>query len=190
VAGRNDVPSSTNFTPDGETLYYRVGKILKVLDDTLAARIPDLQDLKEANGESGGKGSPAKTADAPPVTPPSSSTTGTQSLASGSASQQSETTLVIPPQLIPRNQRLKQAFPTSNDVARTEVESAHLFVPGGALPREYLAQSILAKADLPSLQNESSLASLTFYRKHATDDATTTRLENAYRIFALIPAAK
>ena len=35
----------------GETLYYRVSKILKVLHDTLSGKIPDLQDLKGANGE-------------------------------------------------------------------------------------------------------------------------------------------
>jgi hypothetical protein len=49
--GRSDIPSQTNLTPDGETLYYRVSKILKVLDDTLANKIPDLQDLKDAKGD-------------------------------------------------------------------------------------------------------------------------------------------
>jgi hypothetical protein len=49
--GRGDIPSQTNLTPDGETLYYRVSKILKVLDDTLANKIPDLQDLKDAKGD-------------------------------------------------------------------------------------------------------------------------------------------
>jgi hypothetical protein len=68
--GRADIPSATNLTPDGETLYYRVTKILKVLNDTLARKIPDLQDLKEAEGESGGDVSPAKPVDASPVTPP------------------------------------------------------------------------------------------------------------------------
>jgi hypothetical protein len=64
--GRSDIPSRTNLTPDGETLYYRASKILKVLNDTLAGKIPDLQDLKEANGESAGS-SPAKSIGAPPV---------------------------------------------------------------------------------------------------------------------------
>ena len=49
---RSDVPSQTELTPDGESLYYRVSKILKVLHDTLSSKIPDLEDLKEANGES------------------------------------------------------------------------------------------------------------------------------------------
>src|SRR6267143_4430405 len=48
---RSGIPSDVELSPAGETLYYRVGKILKVLDDTLSSKIPDLQDLKEANGE-------------------------------------------------------------------------------------------------------------------------------------------
>jgi hypothetical protein len=51
---RCDIPSPTYLTPDGESLYYRVSKILKVLHDTLSSKIPDLQDLKEAHGESSG----------------------------------------------------------------------------------------------------------------------------------------
>src|ERR1044072_4476791 len=57
---RGDIPSGTCLTADGETLYYRVSKVLKVLNDTLAGKIPDLQDLKEANGEGSASGSPAK----------------------------------------------------------------------------------------------------------------------------------
>lgn len=68
--GRSDIPSQTNLTPDGETLYYRASKILKVLNDTLASRIPDLQDLKEAHGESGASGAPAIPADASTVGTP------------------------------------------------------------------------------------------------------------------------
>ena len=48
---RADIPSQTVLTPDGETLYYRVSKILKVLNDVLASKIPDLQDLKDAKGD-------------------------------------------------------------------------------------------------------------------------------------------
>jgi hypothetical protein len=47
----SNVPSGDSLSPDGERLYYRVTKILKVLDDALSAKIPDLQDLKDANGE-------------------------------------------------------------------------------------------------------------------------------------------
>jgi hypothetical protein len=63
INGRSNIPSHTNLTPDGETLYYRVSKILKVLNDVLANKIPDLQDLKEAHGEPAGPGSPALSAD-------------------------------------------------------------------------------------------------------------------------------
>lgn len=51
---KNHIPYSDRLTPDGETLYYRVGKTLKVLDDVLAAKIPNLDDLKEAHGEATG----------------------------------------------------------------------------------------------------------------------------------------
>jgi len=61
-AARGDIPSQDLLTPDGETLYYRVSKILKVLNDTLASKIPDLQDLKAAQGETTTPASPAKPA--------------------------------------------------------------------------------------------------------------------------------
>ena len=64
---RSGIPSPTYLTPDGESLYYRVSKILKVLHDTLSAKIPDLQDLKDANGESSGSASSAKPKDAAPA---------------------------------------------------------------------------------------------------------------------------
>jgi hypothetical protein len=70
INGRRDIPSQTNLTPDGETLYYRASRILKVLNDTLASKIPDLQDLKEAHGESGASGAPAIPADASTVGTP------------------------------------------------------------------------------------------------------------------------
>jgi hypothetical protein len=73
---RGDIPSELVLTPDGESLYYRVSKILKVLDDTLSSKIPDLQDLKEAHGESAGPASSAKPADAAPAS--SKSTSGSK----------------------------------------------------------------------------------------------------------------
>ncbi|HEY3837911.1 MAG TPA: hypothetical protein VGL72_15120 [Bryobacteraceae bacterium] len=74
----DDIPSSTYLSPAGETLYYRTTKILKVLDDTLMSKIPDLEDLKEANGEPSSSGSPAlpKTSDQSPTPPPSPGYTG------------------------------------------------------------------------------------------------------------------
>lgn len=79
--GRSDIPSQTNLTPDGETLYYRVSKILKVLDDTLASKIPDLQDLKDAKGDStGGPASPAA-----PSGPSTSTSNGAHRANSGTA---------------------------------------------------------------------------------------------------------
>jgi hypothetical protein len=60
----NHIPYSDRLTADGETLYYRVGKTLKVLDDVLASKIPDLGDLKESQGE-GANGSPMKSTTAP-----------------------------------------------------------------------------------------------------------------------------
>jgi hypothetical protein len=50
-ASGRDIPRSDRLTPDGETLYYKCVKNLKVLDDVLAGKIPDLQDLKDAKGD-------------------------------------------------------------------------------------------------------------------------------------------
>jgi hypothetical protein len=50
ASGRH-IPRSDRLTPDGETLYYKCVKNLKVLDDVLAGKIPDLQDLKDAKGD-------------------------------------------------------------------------------------------------------------------------------------------
>lgn len=191
--GRDDVPSSTHLTPDGETLYYRVSKVLKVLDDALANKIPDLQDLKDAKGDGGGSAaSPAK------FIPTSSASGG------GPGGHSSETTIktnvsesapTIPAQFAPRNERLRLAFPSSEDDAKTHIEAAGLFVPGDTTPREYLAKSILAKADLLLLKAQkgqkapSAIDSLTFYRQHATDEAAIAKLEKAYRKFTLIPPA-
>jgi hypothetical protein len=47
----HDIPRSDRLTPDGETLYYKCSKNLKVLNDVLAGKIPDLQDLKDAKGD-------------------------------------------------------------------------------------------------------------------------------------------
>ncbi|GEM_PF-2941643 len=46
------IPNQHALTFDGETLYYRVTKTLKVLDDALAQKIPNLQDLKDSQGDS------------------------------------------------------------------------------------------------------------------------------------------
>lgn len=46
-----DIPSGRELTLDGETLFYRISKIMKVLDDALANKIPNLQDLKDAEGD-------------------------------------------------------------------------------------------------------------------------------------------
>lgn len=59
IPNAGNIPNSARLTPDGETLYYRVSKILKVLNDVLAGKIPDLQDLKETKGETGGSNSPS-----------------------------------------------------------------------------------------------------------------------------------
>ena len=47
----NHIPSLDGLSGDGETLYYRVISVLKVLDDALAKKIPDLQTLKDAKGD-------------------------------------------------------------------------------------------------------------------------------------------
>ncbi|MBA3962639.1 MAG: hypothetical protein H0X40_12160 [Chthoniobacterales bacterium] len=60
-----NIPNSAILTPDGETLYYKITKILKVLDDALAGNIPALQDLKESAGNTSGTAAPALHANAP-----------------------------------------------------------------------------------------------------------------------------
>ena len=70
-----NIPYSDRLTPDGETLYYRVSKTLKVLADVLASKIPDLQDLKDSTVTSiDSTTSPAK-----PVGAPSSPTSAAPS---------------------------------------------------------------------------------------------------------------
>jgi hypothetical protein len=49
--GKSGIPSSATLTADGETLYYRVTKTLRVLEDALANKIPNLQDLKDSQGD-------------------------------------------------------------------------------------------------------------------------------------------
>ena len=51
LANSRDIPPSDRLTVDGQRLYYRVVKTLKVLSDVLANKIPDLQDLKDAKGD-------------------------------------------------------------------------------------------------------------------------------------------
>ena len=51
VTSSGDIPPSDRLTPDGQRLYYRVVKTMKVLEDVLADKIPDLQDLKDAKGD-------------------------------------------------------------------------------------------------------------------------------------------
>lgn len=46
-----NIPSGTELTADGQSLYYRVTKSLQVLENALANKIPDLQDLKDAQGD-------------------------------------------------------------------------------------------------------------------------------------------
>ena len=50
-ANASNIPRSDRLTRDGQTLYYRVIKTLKVLNDVLADKIPNLQDLKDAQGD-------------------------------------------------------------------------------------------------------------------------------------------
>ena len=50
-ANARDIPPSDRTTPDGRRLYYRVVKTLKVLNDVLADKIPNLQDLKDAQDD-------------------------------------------------------------------------------------------------------------------------------------------
>ena len=70
-APSGEIPSQNYLTPAGETLYYRTTKILKVLNDALVSQIPNLEDLKEANGESSASGSPAlEKISGPSITPP------------------------------------------------------------------------------------------------------------------------
>jgi hypothetical protein len=47
----SNIPASDVLTEDGQTLYYRVTKTLQVLENVLANKIPNLQDLKDAQGD-------------------------------------------------------------------------------------------------------------------------------------------
>lgn len=99
---RSGIPSTTMLTPDGETLYYRVTKILKVLNDTLESKIPDLEDLKSANGEQTNAGAPAVSGTSAPV---KSDTAGTGTSAQASPTPATVVATATPvPQLTPQPQ--------------------------------------------------------------------------------------
>ena len=51
TSGTNKIPSPDVLSAQGETLQHRVVAIVKVLNDALEKKIPDLQDLKDANGD-------------------------------------------------------------------------------------------------------------------------------------------
>ena len=53
-----DVPPHDRLTKDGQTLYYRVTKAIAVLEAALANKIPNLQDLKDAKGDTSSAPSP------------------------------------------------------------------------------------------------------------------------------------
>ncbi|SKA94858.1 hypothetical protein SAMN02745166_02222 [Prosthecobacter debontii] len=167
----NGIPSATHLTYEGEVLYYRVTKVLNVLYDSLAGKIPDLQDLKEARGE-GTAGQATSKAPTPP-TPPN---------------QQAAAATEIPAVLKPRNERLETAFTAMNEV---EYSKAHpIIIPPGSTLKQHLATLILAKADLPIPAGKDALEGLTFYRKNATTEAQTAKLESAYRAYHVLPPAQ
>ena len=58
AAPKHRIPDEETLSGDGETLYYRVVSVMKVLDDALSKKIPDLQTLKDAKGDT----SPTSTA--------------------------------------------------------------------------------------------------------------------------------
>jgi hypothetical protein len=118
---RSDIPSDSVLSPDGETLYYRVTKILKVLNDVLASKIPDLQDLKDAKGDSSGSiASPAKPGDAP-------------------ASKTTSTTPKLTP--APKPNPLPSVTHTPSPIADDDVSALRSWwKPGGAVNVEHAAQ--------------------------------------------------
>jgi hypothetical protein len=126
---------------------------------------------------------PAKPADSSAVGSASNNVGGTKPHSDGSG-----TPPAIPAQLLPRNARLENAFETlSEDQASKLLQDKGKFPQGGVTSKEYLAKLVLADADLPLLENRTAIYSLAFYRGHATDEATTAKLENAYRQYSILP---
>jgi hypothetical protein len=60
-APNGHIPNGNGLSKDGEMLYYRVICILQVLDDALAKKIPDLQALKDAKGDTSPTSTPSPT---------------------------------------------------------------------------------------------------------------------------------
>jgi len=180
-AGRADIPSGEVLTPDGEILYYRVTKILKVLNDTLSSKIPDVQDLQDAQGQI--------TSPRPTPTPPTGGKANGSPKSGGSETGgQTEGQKNIPSQLLARNLLLESAFKAlTDDDAAKRLNQKGLTPQEGLKPKEYLAKVILAKCDLPLRPGDTAIQSLTFYRSHASTEAATANLEDAYRFFNLLP---
>ncbi|HTD15652.1 MAG TPA: toll/interleukin-1 receptor domain-containing protein [Chthoniobacterales bacterium] len=83
-----------------------------------------------------------------------------------------------------RVRRLQSVFAAlSEDDARKILQNNGLFPPEGTAPREFLAKVILARGNLPLLANHTAIESLTYYRLHASDEASITRLEESYAEF-------
>jgi hypothetical protein len=99
------------------------------------------------------------------------------------------TTVIIPPELVPRNIRLQRAFPITEDDAAKILKKHNVEIPDKVLPSEQLAQSILSAANPPLTLNAgaTALASLTRYRREADTGAKTKQLEDAYSKFLDLP---
>lgn len=178
----SDIPSATQLTSEGEILYYRVTKILNVLYDSLAGKIPDLQDLKEAHGEGGGATGAAGSSGNG-----AGGSSGGSSDAASSGGETSNTTSDIPEVLKPRNRRLEDAFVKMNEKeVQKKLEGDGIAVPEGSTLKQHVAKLILSEADLPMPAGKDALQSLTFYRQNAKDESSTRKLEEAYRTFHLI----
>lgn len=186
------IPSSTQLTFEGEMLYYRVTKILNVLYDSLAGKIPDLQDLKEAHGEGDGTGG---NAGQPPPSPgdPSPPTNPDKPLPPDK----------IPAHLKPQNERLENAFKNMDEAAMAEKLKVEGFGnPDKLTVKQYLAQLILAEVNLPVVdaaghplpealpvedKKNAYIPSLTYYRSNAADSLFIEKMEKAYRTYFLLP---
>jgi hypothetical protein len=196
----NPKPSADELTPNGVTLFQRVTASIHVVEKTLAGNLPSMDDMKKATERMTPSGAvPHEAGDEPTnlINATGEEATGKLERDEIVARRHNltltrNTTPPPPTEIVvfrsktlqTRNDTLETAFSKlTEDEAKKLLDAKSIVIPPGGTPREVLAQAVLDNAALTPKLGLSAVASLKQYREAARDDASTARLENAYRAF-------